>query len=60
MREAEQHYKQIDDVRTDGVENVNDEGDGANDGQEEEKKDDGQTNEDQPTLLAKKLKLNKQ
>ena len=49
MREAEQHYKQIDEGRVDGVENVNDEGDGANNGQEEEKKEDGQTIEDQPT-----------
>ena len=51
MREAEQHYKQIDEGRVDGVENVNEEGEGENNGQEEEKKEDGQTNtfEDQPT-----------
>ena len=49
MREAEQHYKQIDEGRVDGVENVNEEGEGANNGQEEEKKEDGQTIEDQPT-----------
>lgn len=49
MREAEQHYKQIDEGRVDGVENVNEEGEGANNGQEEEKKEDGQTFEDQPT-----------
>ena len=60
MREAEQHYKQIDEGRVDGVENVNEEGEGANNGQEEEKKEDGQTIEDQPTQLAKKLNLNKQ
>ena len=60
MREAEQHYKQIDEGRVDGVENVNEEGEGTNNGQEEEKKEDGQTIEDQPTQLAKKLNLNKQ
>ena len=60
MREAEEHYKQIDEGRVDGVENVNEEGEDANDGQEEEKKEDGQTFEDQPTQLAKKLNLNKQ
>ena len=49
MREAEQHYKQIDEGRVDGVENVNEEGEDANNGQEEEKKEDGQTIEDQPT-----------
>ena len=60
MREAEEHYKQIDEGRVEGVENVNEEGEDANDGQEEEKKEDGQTFEDQPTQLAKKLNLKKQ
>ena len=40
MREAEQHYKQIDEnqANSDGIENVKEDGE-ASDGQEEEKKE---------------------
>ena len=61
MREAEQHYKQIDEKEAEeSGENVREDEDSNDAAQEEESKEPGQTSEDQPTQLAKKLSLGKQ
>ena len=60
MREAEEHYKCIDENKTnaDGTQNVQEDG-ASNENGEEEKKEqvNGATPEDQPTQFAKRLSL---